>query len=293
MTRVGTLEAGGTKMVVGIADENARILRRETFPTLTPETTVPAILSFFRGEDIAALGVASFGPVGLREGAENYGDILNTPKLAWRHYPLMRTLRDALSVPCAVDTDVNAAALAEARMGAAKGLSCCLYLTVGTGIGGGQYADGRLAHGMLHPEWGHILLSPHKDDPMSQGCCPYHAGCAEGLASGPSIEKRWGKKGAELPPDHPAWALEAHYLAQLCMAALCTISPERILLGGGVMGQAALLPMVRREFSRLVGGYIETPELADLDSYISAPALYPDSGLIGGALLALDLLETK
>ena len=190
--RIGALEAGGTKMVMTVSDENMRILGRETLSTRTPEETVPGILRFFRDQKIDALGICSFGPLDLNPLSATYGNITETPKLAWRHYPLLKTLREKLGVPTALDTDVNAAALCEALMGAAKGLNSCVYLTVGTGIGAGVMCNVRLVHGLMHPEWGHMLLAPHPEDPMPEGICPYHKGCLEGLASGPSLEKRWG-----------------------------------------------------------------------------------------------------
>ena len=283
----GALEAGGTKMVLGIADESGSILHTNTLPTRSPAETVPRMIDFFSRYSVCALGIASFGPVQVHPEAADYGTILNTPKLAWQGYPLCGTLSQALHVPFACDTDVNAAALAEARMGAAKGLHSCLYLTVGTGIGGGLYCEDRLVHGMLHPEWGHMLISPRADDPAPDGFCPFHKHCAEGLASGPAIEKRWGMPASEMPDDHPAFDLEAYYLAQVCVNALMTVSPERILLGGGVMQRTFLLPRVRSYVKQLQNGYISSDRLADLDTYIQSPALYPNSGLIGAALLAL------
>ncbi len=289
--RIGALEAGGTKMVMTVSDENMRILGRETLPTRTPEETVPGILRFFRDQKIDALGIGSFGPLDLNPLSATYGNITETPKLAWRHYPLLKTLREKLGVPTALDTDVNAAALCEALMGAAKGLNSCVYLTVGTGIGAGVMCNGRLVHGLMHPEWGHMLLAPHPEDPMPEGICPYHKGCLEGLASGPSLEKRWGVPGQALPEDHIAWEIEAHYLAQFCVSALLAISAERIILGGGVMAQRHLFPRIRRETQRLLNGYL--PCAGNVDSLIVPPACYPDSGMLGALILGKRALEEK
>ena len=282
--RLGAIEAGGTKMVLAVADEQMNILCRKTVPTRTPEETVPEMIAFFRQHPVDKLGIGSFGPLDLNADSATYGSITKTPKLAWRDYPLLSAFREALQVPCALDTDVNAAALCEAEMGAAKGLENCVYVTVGTGIGGGVYVEGKLVHGKMHPEVGHMLLRAHPQDPCPDGFCPYHKGCLEGVASGPAMEKRWGRSARELPPDHPAWALEAHYLAQMCMNLMMAISPEKIILGGGVMGQKHLFPMIRKEFLSLLNGYI--PCVQDAERMIVPPMCYPDSGLMGSVLLA-------
>lgn len=286
--RYGAIEAGGTKMVLAISDEHCNILEKTSLPTLTPSETMPLMIDFFRDKEIAALGVGSFGPLDLDQNSPTYGCITSTPKLPWRNYPLIPELQKALNVPCFLDTDVNAAALCEAKMGAAKGLKNCVYLTIGTGIGAGVYCEGNLVHGGLHPEWGHMPLQVHPDDPAPKGFCPYHVSCLEGLASGPAIEKRWGVSAKELPPDHPAWELEAFYLAQVCAIALTTLSTQKIILGGGVMGQTHLFPMVRKKTAELLNGYLQSPNALDLDNTIVPPDCYPLSGLIGSLLLALE-----
>lgn len=288
--RLGALEAGGTKMVLGVFDETLTQQSYAALPTLIPEQTIPAVLEFFEQNRVDALGIASFGPVNLRACSDSYGTILNTPKLAWQRYPLLEELKGALGVPCAIDTDVNAAALAECTLGAAKGLLNCLYLTIGTGIGGGLFCEGQLVHGLMHPEWGHMLIARHEDDPLLNGVCPYHPNCAEGFASGPSIQTRWGIPAKDLPPDHRGWELEAFYLGQLCVNALMTVSPEVIILGGGVMHQESLLPMVRQTVLKLINGYIDVEQLPPMEEFIKAPALWPDSGLVGAALLAKKLV---
>ena len=192
--RYGTLEAGGSKMVLSIGNENNELLEQTSMPTEMPEKTIPAMIEWFRARDIAALGIGSFGPVDLRPESPTYGWITKTPKPGWSDKPLMPPMRDALGVPAMIDTDVNAAALAEWKLGAAQGLNSCMYVTVGTGIGAGLVIEGRLVHGLVHPELGHMLLRPEPNDPMPEGVCPYHKGCLEGLAAGPSIERRWGMK---------------------------------------------------------------------------------------------------
>ncbi len=288
--KLGAIELGGTKMVLAIADEQLNIKKRQSLPTLTPEETVPKMLAFFAGEGISALGMGSFGPVDLSKQSPTYGYITSTPKLPWRMFPLVGSMQDALQVPCTLDTDVNAAALCEARLGAAKGLDSCLYVTVGTGVGGGLICENQLVHGLIHPEWGHIPLAARADDPLPGGICPYHGACLEGLASGPAIEIRWGVSAKELLPGHPAWDLEAHYLAQLCVTALMTVSVKRIILGGGVMAQAHLFPLIRQKVQTMLGGYLCSPTIDAIDTLIVPPACYPDSGLMGSLLLAKELL---
>ena len=205
----GTLEAGGTKMVLSIGNEQNELLEQTSIPTEAPEKTIPAMIDWFRGKGIAALGIGTFGPVDLKKGSPTYGWITKTPKAGWSDKPLLPPMQEALGVPALIDTDVNAAALAEWKLGAAKGLDSCLYVTVGTGIGAGLVVEGKLVHGLVHPEFGHMLLRQEKGDPAPEGFCPYHKGCLEGLASGPAIEKRWGRKAYDLPADHEAWDLEA------------------------------------------------------------------------------------
>ena len=285
--RLGALEAGGTKMVMSILDGRGDMLERVSIPTRTPEETMPEMIAFFRERHIDALGVGCFGPLDLNPASPTCGSITATPKLAWRNYPLLPEFTRALGVPARLDTDVNGAALAEATLGAARGLGSCLYVTIGTGIGGGLVMDGRPVHGLMHPELGHQLLCPHPDDPAPDGFCPYHRHCLEGLAAGPTFDKRWGVSARELPDDHPAWALEAFYLAQMCHNAIMSFSPEKIILGGGVMHKEFLLPMIRRETLRLLGGYISSPQVdAGLEDYIVSPGLGENSGVMGAYLLA-------
>lgn len=289
--RLGALEAGGTKMVCSVGNENGDVFSRVSFPTLTPETTLPELIGFFSDKQIDALGIASFGPIDLHRNSPTYGYITSTPKAGWTDYPLLPEMQKALGVPVGFDTDVNAAALAEHRLGAAKGLSSCLYVTVGTGIGGGLVTENRVVHGLTHPEFGHFWMRPHPDDPAPHGFCPFHDGCVEGMANGPAIEKRWGKKAQELAPDHPAWTLESYYLAQMCATAVVVFSPEKIILGGGVMQQAHLFPRIRAQARDMLGGYVRSPAiLENIDDYIVPPGLGVNSGVVGALLLAAEML---
>ncbi|MBQ8973472.1 MAG: ROK family protein [Clostridia bacterium] len=290
--RLGALEAGGTKMVCAIGDELGNLYERESFPTLTPDETMPNLIHFFEGKDIEALGIGSFGPLSLDPKAEDYGNITTTPKLPWRDYPLRKAFVDALHIPVGIDTDVNAAALGEATYGAGKGLDSLVYYTIGTGVGGGALVDGHLVHGLLHPEMGHMLLRPVANDPTPHGFCPYHDGCLEGMANGPAIEKRWGVSAKLLPVDHVAWDVEAEYLAQMCVNTIVMLSPKRIVLGGGVMHQTQLFAKVRKLTQELLNGYVAHESLLNnIDDYIVPPGLGDNAGAVGSLLLAKQALQ--
>ena len=283
--RLGALEAGGTKMVCAVGDETGRIEERISIPTTSPDETIPQIIRYFQDRSLDALGIAAFGPVDINPQSAAYGTIVDTPKLAWRQYPLLHAFREAFPVPIGLDTDVNGSCLGEMTYGSAKGLDHVIYITVGTGIGVGMAIGGRLVHGMLHPEAGHILLHPHTGD--EKHCiCPYHENCLEGLASGPSIEARWGRKAAELADREEVWELESDYLAQAIVNFILTVSPQRVILGGGVMHQIRLFPLIRRKVSEKLNGYIRTPELEDMDSYIVPASLHDDQGILGCMRLA-------
>ena len=286
-TRYGGIEAGGTKFVcaVGTAPDDVRETR---FPTTTPDESIHRAIAFFREQPrIAAIGIASFGPIDLHPDSPTFGYITTTPKPGWANTDLAGAIKRALGVPVGFDTDVNVAALGEQRWGAAQGLDTFIYLTIGTGIGGGGLSSGKLLHGLIHPEMGHIRL-PHDlaRDPFP-GSCPYHGDCLEGLASGPALEKRWGVRAETLPPDHPAWELEAHYLALALVNFICTLSPQRIIMGGGVMEQAQLFPLIRREVQQLLNGYVQSPAIIEnIDAYIVPPGLGKRAGVLGAIALA-------
>ncbi len=292
----GGIEAGGTKFVCAVGAGPDDLREEAHFPTTTPAETIGLAVAFFREqrkrEPIAALGIASFGPVDPNPHSATFGHITTTPKPGWAGVDFAGAMRQALDVPVGFDTDVNVAALGERRWGAAQGLDTFIYLTVGTGIGGGGMVGGQLLHGLVHPEMGHIRI-PHDwaRDPYS-GWCPYHGDCLEGLASGPAIEARWGRRGETLPADHPAWPLEAHYLALGLVNFICTLSPQRIIMGGGVMRQTHLFPMIREEVQKLLNGYVQSPSLAeDINSYIVPPALGNRSGVLGAIALAQQISE--
>jgi fructokinase len=285
----GCIEAGGTKFIVGVGTGPGD-LKTVTVPTTSPAATLEKVVAYLRetaGRELSAVGVGAFGPVDLRAESSTFGFITSTPKVEWQQFDLAWTLHRALDVPIGFDTDVNAAAAGEARWGAGRGIADFIYLTVGTGIGGGAMVNGELVHGMLHPEMGHVRI-PHDlaEDPYPGGC-PYHRDCLEGLASGPAMQARWGTAAQQLPADHPAWALEARYLALGLGTWVCTLSPERMVLGGGVMQNANLFPMVRKELVRLLNGYIHArPLLEGIDSYVVPPELGSRAGVLGAMVLA-------
>ena len=277
----GAIEAGGTKFVCGVGTGPDDIVSTQ-IPTTSPAETLARTIAWLGKYNLRAVGIGSFGPVDLRPDSPSWGFITSTPKTAWRDCDLAGAVSRGLGVPVRFDTDVNAAVRGEARWGAARGVSNCVYLTIGTGIGGGAIVGGSVLHGLTHPEMGHIRV-PHDwaADPFP-GCCPYHGDCLEGLASGPAIGARWGLKGEDMEPDHTAWVLEAKYLSYGIANFVCTLSPERILVGGGVMRQAHLYDRVNVEVGRLLGGYVgKIPPVA--------PAgLGERAGLLGALALAMD-----
>ncbi len=292
---LGGIEAGGTKYVCAVAHDPAHPLLETRFPTGDPEATVAQAAAFFREAaaihgPIQALGIGTFGPARIDPAAPDYGSILTTPKAGWSGFPLVPALRQALAdnLPIAFETDVNAAAVGEAAHGAARGMRNVAYITVGTGIGGGFLGDGQLLHGQMHPEIGHLAV-PDLDSAYGKDTCvcPFHASCLEGRASGPAIEARWGKPGHELPADHPAWELEAGYLALGCLQLTAAWSPDLILLGGGVSQKAGLVERVRTELERLIGGYWTLPPMGN---YVRLPELDQQAGIVGALTLAQRLL---
>lgn len=286
----GALETGGTKMVCAIGNEKGEILEQISIPTETPELTIPKLLSFYRDKEIAALGIGCFGPIDLNRNSDTYGYITTTPKTPWQYYDIVGVFEKEMGIPVGFDTDVNASVLGEYTWGAGRGLDSCIYITIGTGIGVGVIADGKLLHGMLHPEGGHILLQKIPEDEY-EGFCPFHENCFEGLAAGPAIERRWGKKAIELDEHHKAWEMEAEYIAQALVNYTCILSPQRIILGGGVMHQTQLLPMIRDRFIKLLNGYLKTKELEDIDTFIVAQSLEDKQGILGALKLAMTELE--
>ena len=296
---VGGIEAGGTKFVCAVGTGPEDIRAESRFPTTDPDETIGRAIAFFREQQrhlgpLSAVGIASFGPVDPQPDSPRFGYITSTPKPGWRDTDFGGRISRELGLPLGFDTDVNAAALGEARWGAAQGLDTFLYLTVGTGIGGGGLVNGRRMHGLIHPEMGHVRI-PHEwgNDPYP-GRCPFHGDCLEGLASGPAIEERWEKPARQLPPDHPAWLLEANYLALALVNYVCTFSPQRLILGGGVMEQLQLFPLIRQQVQQLLNGYVQSPAILErIDETIVPPGLGNRAGVLGAIALAQDQVTTS
>ncbi len=290
------LEAGGTKFNCIIASGPDEILSEGRFPTTTPDETLAAVIHFFQSEALRlriqyrALGVATFGPVDLDPSSPTYGFITSTPKPHWGFANLLGPLQDALQVPAAFDTDVNGAAVGEGRWGAARGLQNFVYLTIGTGVGGGGVIGGKPMHGLVHPEMGHMLLRRDPARDPYPGACPFHGDCLEGLCAGPALAKRWGAPAETFGPDHPAWALEAEYIAAALHNLTCILSPQRIILGGGVMQQPFLFPMIRQELVRQLNGYVQSPAiLQQIDRFVVPPGLGNRAGSLGSIAMAAGL----
>lgn len=294
---VGGIEAGGTKFVCAIGTGPSDIRREARFPTTAPAETLDRAVEFFRAwteaeEPLEAVGIGCFGPLDPDPDSPTWGHITSTPKPGWERIDVASRVASVLGVPVAFDTDVNAAALGEWRWGALRGIDTALYVTVGTGIGGGGLVSGQPMHGLVHPEMGHVRV-PHDlaADPYP-GRCPYHGDCLEGLASGPALAERWGTRPEELPADHPAWTLEADYLGHALATYTLVLSPRRIVIGGGVMHRRYLYPMVRERVSESLGGYLRHPAVTQgLERYVVPPALGDRSGLLGALALARRKLE--
>ena len=282
----GALEAGGTKMVCAVGYENGTIVDQVSIPTTTPQETMPKLIEYFKSKNICALGIGSFGPVDVKKNSPTYGMILDTPKLAWQRFDILGSLKKELDIPMNIDTDVNGSCLGEVTFGESKGLDSVLYLTIGTGVGAGISINGELLHGMLHSEAGHILLTKHPKDGYA-GKCPFHDNCFEGLAAGPAIEERWGEKAVALKDREEVWELEAYYIAQALTSLIFTLTPRRIILGGGVMHQTQLFPMIRKLTKEMIAGYLNTDELKDMDNYIVPASLHDDQGIMGAIQLAV------
>ncbi len=265
-----------------------RIVAREQLRTSDPQSTVSQIVEFFRrNPEPVAIGVGSFGPVDLHVGSPHWGEVTRTPKPGWSDVAVGSVLEDALGVPVRFDTDVAAAAIGEHRWGAGSGCQSICYMTVGTGIGAGLLLNGRAWHGIVHPEVGHMRV-PHdwQKDPFP-GICPYHGDCLEGLACGPALEQRWGRRADLLEPGHPGWEMEADYIAAALANIVFTVGPDRIIIGGGVLGQPGLLALIRRRLDVLLGGYLQTPLLdPGLERYVVAPVLGDDAGVLGAIAMA-------
>lgn len=288
---IGAIEAGGTKMVCAVGTADGKVLDRASYPTRTPEETLPDLVGYFKDKDIVALGLAAFGPVAVNPSDPRFGRILNTPKIAWQNYDFMGELKRALNVPVGIDTDVNGACLGEITFGAAHGLTDVIYITVGTGIGVGVCIGGQMLHGMLHPEAGHVAVQRAEGDTVPS-TCHCHDSCFEGVAAGPAVQLRLGEDNNILSNDPAVLEQEADYLAQgLAIYVLC-YSPQRIILGGGVPDHTPeLMPLVRKKTLEKLNGYLSTPELDNIDTYIVAPSLDGNQGVLGSIELGRRALE--
>ncbi|MDH3215157.1 MAG: ROK family protein [Candidatus Krumholzibacteria bacterium] len=288
----GSIEGGGTKFVCTVASGPHDIRDELRYPTTAPDETIGRAIAFFEKQQkkhgrLSALGIGSFGPIDVDPDSPTWGYVTSTPKAGWSNTDFVGRIRARFDIPIAWDTDVNAAALGEHVWGAAKGLDTFIYITVGTGFGGGGMVRGKLMHGLVHPEMGHIALPHDHDTDPYPGRCPFHGDCLEGMAAGPAISERWGVSGKELPPDHEAWVLEAEYLALGLRTFVCTLSPQRIIMGGGVMQVESLFPLVRARLQKLLNGYVQHPSLIDnIDNYVVPPALGKQAGMLGGVALA-------
>lgn len=288
----GAIEGGGTKFVCAVGTGPDDLRAEIRVETTSPEETLSRVVKFFHEQEakfgkLASIGFACFGPLDPNPASPTYGHILPTPKPGWTNANVVGLLKDAFNVPIVFDTDVNGAALGEWHWGAAQGLDTFIYLTIGTGIGGGAYVEGKLLHGLIHPEMGHILLRHDRDKDPFAGTCPFHGDCFEGLACGGAMEKRWGQPGETLSAEHPAWDLEAEYVAQALTNYTLTLSPQRIILGGGVGSVPHLLPKVRARTRELINGYIQSSIILEhIETFIVNPGLGNRSGVLGAIALA-------
>jgi fructokinase len=288
----GAIEAGGTKFICAIGNADRELTVTQRIETTTPTETLPQVVAFFQKYNseypLDSIGICSFGPLDLNQASPTYRQIAKTPKPGWSGANIPQALEDTLHIPAYIDTDVDGAALSEYLWGAGQGLDTFMYLTIGTGIGGGIFANGQLVHGRMHPEAGHLLLRHDLSIDPFPGSCPFHKDCFEGLANGPAMQSRWGRPAYELPQDHPAWQLEAHYIAEALVAYTYTLSPQRIILGGGVMQNRDLYPLIRKEVKRLLAGYLSPADQDDqLENYITSPGLDQSSGVLGAIALAI------
>jgi fructokinase len=288
----GGIEAGGTKFICAVGDNSGEIIAKARFPTLMPDETMAEVVNFFKEQqkkyDLAAIGIASFGPLVLDRASPSYGYVYAEQKMGWGSVNMVGIIKDAFGLPVGFDTDVNGAVLAEHRLGAGKGFDTIAYWTVGTGIGAGIVCAGNVMHGLIHPEMGHVFVPQDKIKDPFEGVCSYHKNCLEGLASGPALQERWKVKSAmDLPKGHQAWDLEAEYLGGAMANCILNVSPQRIILGGGVMQHEPLYPMVRTKTVELLNGFIKHPAiLENIDEYIVPPALEGNAGALGALILA-------
>lgn len=289
----GGIEAGGTKFVCAIGSGPDDIRKRVRIETTSPDETIAEVIGFFNqnksSHPITSLGIGSFGPLDLDQNSETYGFITSTPKIGWQNINLLGKISSALKIPVKIDTDVAAAGIAEFKWGAAKDCNNFIYLTIGTGIGGSIIINGSSLKGLIHPEMGHVYVQKIEGDNFD-GVCEYHRNCLEGMASGTALNKRWGVRAEHLSEDHPAWELEAGYLAIGLVDFILTVSPERIVIGGGVMNNNGLIKLIRNRVKHYLNGYLQSPFLErDINDYIVLPKLQNNSGILGTIAMVMKL----
>lgn len=282
---LGSIEAGGTKINCAVGTKDGVILKKVQFATTTPAENVAQIVGFFQQNSVNAIGIGCFGPVNVDNKSIQYGSLLDTPKQAWRFYPFLQSLKKELGLPIALHSDVTVSSMGEANLGGGQEDDLVLYVTIGTGIGGGVTVNGKLPGSPRHPEMGHVTLQRVDGDEM-ESVCPFHKNCFEGLAAGPALEKRWGNKGIDLDSNHPAWEMEADYIAQGLFQMIVVLAPDRVIVGGGVMKQTHMLQKVREKVKEKLRGYTYYDRLKDMNELIITPQLGDNSGLVGGLLLA-------
>jgi len=289
----GGVEAGGTKFVCAIGRGPTAILEKTIIPTTTPAETVSRVADFFHAQktkrgSVAAVGIGSFGPVNINPESNGYGCIFTTPKPGWSGFDMAGEISRVVKAPSVIETDVNCALIAEAAWGAGQGIDDLVYITVGTGIGAGVMVEGNIVHGALHPEVGHMCLPKLPQDAHFAGACTIHRdACVEGLASGPAIQARWGVPAIELPMEHEGWRMIAYYLSLACYNVLLCVSPRRIVLGGGVMQQIHLFPLIRQALRKHLNGYLDmVQDYRDMEKLIVPPHFRDDAGVIGAMAIA-------
>jgi len=293
----GGIEAGGTKFVCAVGTGPDDLRDEVRFPTTTPEETLSRTIEYFRKAEtkhgkLDSIGIGSFGPVDLNLNSPTYGYITSTPKPGWAYANFVQPLKQAFDLPIGFDTDVNVAGYGEWRYGAAQGLDTFIYLTIGTGIGGGGLVNGKMLHGLVHPEMGHIILPLEEGSHVFRGICPFHGHCFEGMASGPAMNARWGVPAETLPAEHEAWQIEAHTISIALAGYIVVLSPQRIILGGGVMQQKQLFPMIHKEVVSILNGYVQSPQISGhIAEYIVEPRLGTKSGILGAIALAEDIAK--
>ena len=285
----GSIEAGGTKFVLAIADEHFNIIKKCKFATTTPQETISKTIKYFKENRVSAIGLGSFGPIDLNLSSKTYGYITSTPKVGWKNINLVGQLKEALDIPIYFTTDVNASAYGEMKNTGIKNL---VYLTIGTGIGGGAIQDGYFIGGIGHSEMGHQRINRHRDDLTCEGICPFHGDCLEGVAAGPSLEARTGILGEKIPSDDPIWDILSYYIAQAAINATLTLAPECIILGGGVMEKPNMISLIQKQFISMLNNYIDLP--CSVEKYIRLPTVKENgSATLGNFYLAYSLFTKE